>query len=285
MTINRQALITRRFPDIVQSYTARDCILYALGLGLGNDPLSMPELRHVYEQGLEALPTMATVIGQPGFWIGEASTGIDAARVVHGAQSLDLVRPMPVAAEMRGRSRIVDVVDKGASVGAAITVLTELQDTTQGDLVARLTSILIARGNGGFGGGGSPPSTKGAAEIPNGMQADCSIDRVLPAQSALIYRLSGDLNPLHVDPAAALAAGFGRPILHGLALFGVAGFSLMQIGMPSRLRSLSCRFSAPAFPGERVRTEIWTSGTTCFFRTSVLERGIVVLDRGRAAFE
>ena len=282
MTIDPHALIVRRFPDVVQSYTAKDCILYALGLGLGQDPLSTAELRHVYERGLEALPTMATVIGQPGFWVDDADTGIDAPKVVHGAQSLDLMRPMPVVAQMRGRSRILEILDKGAGRGALISVLTELHDAAD-DIVARLTSTLFCRGDGGFGGASMSSATEVPVEIPS-RPADRSLDRSLPHQSALIYRLSGDLNPLHVDPAAARAAGFDRPILHGLALFGVAGFSLAQIRRASRLKSLSCRFSAPVFPGESVRTEIWTSGNTCFFRTSVPERGIVVLDRGRAVF-
>lgn len=284
LTIDRQALITRRFPEIFQSYAARDCILYALGLGLGADPLSADELHYVYERGLKALPTMATIVGQPGFWVGDPDTGIDAAKVVHGAQSLELFRPMPVAADMIGRSHILDIVDKGVGRGALVSVLTELHDSADGNVVARLIGTLFCRGDGGFAGPVVRAVAEPAIEWPQ-RPADRSVERGVPAQAALIYRLSGDLNPLHADPAVARAVGFNRPILHGFALFGIAGFCMAQIEPRASLKSLSCRFVNPVYPGETLQTEVWESGGAYLFRINVRERGITVLDRGHARFE
>lgn len=284
MAIDYQSLLARAFPERRQSYDGRDCILYALGLGLGSDPLAPAELAHVYEAGLQALPTMATVIGQPGFWIAEPDTGIDHSRVVHGEQSLVVHAPLAAAGELVGRTRIVDIVDKGAGRGALLRLRTQLHDALTDRLQSTLVSTIFCRGDGGFGG---PAGTAPAAEPMPETVPDHRVLRPIPMQAALIYRLSGDLNPLHADPAAAILAGFDRPILHGLATYGLAGFALQQARGQrdaASLQALSCRFTAPIFPGETLRTDIWRSGDDMIFRSVAVERDVVVLDRGRASF-
>lgn len=285
MAIDYTRLMAREFAEKTHSYSWRDTVLYALGLGLGSDPTDLNELRFVYEKDLQALPTMAVVLGHPGFWISEPDTGIDFRKVVHGEQSLIIHTPMPAEGVLIARNAVDDIVDKGEGRGALLRVRRDLIDQKTGILQSTQVMSMFCRGDGGFGGPSSgKPQPDGA--IPD-RRPDISVTRVIPPQAALIYRLSADLNPLHADPRVAEAAGFPRPILHGLATFGIAGYSLLAgIGNreASSLRELSCRFSAPVFPGETLRTDIWVSGNEATFRCTAIERDKVVLDRGRVLF-
>ncbi len=280
--IDPAKLLSLTIPDIAQTYGAKDTILYALGVGLGLDPTNEQELAFVYEHGLKALPTMATVLGYPGFWIRNLDTGIDWVKVVHGEQGVVIHRPIPPHGRVLGHTRVTDVIDKGEGRGALVMNERTIVDQDSGAVLATLTQTAFCRGDGGFGGDArpSPPAHRMPERPP-----DLVCDLPTSPQSALIYRLSGDDNPLHADPAVARAAGYKQPILHGLATFGLAGYAIVRSVCgydPSRLVSISGRFSAPVYPGEVIRTEMWRDGAIVSFRARVEARDVVAFNHGRA---
>lgn len=283
MAIDYSSLMARPLPERTHRYTWRDSVLYSLGLGLGSNPTDADELQFVYENGLKTLPTMPVILGHPGFWISESDTGIDYRKVVHGEQSLVIHAPLPVEGSFIARNTVDEIIDKGEGRGAILRVRRDLFDEATGVLQSTQVMSMFCRGDGGFGG---PSAGKSQPEVAIPDTApDVSITRAIPAQAALIYRLSADLNPLHADPAVAEAAGFPRPILHGLATFGVAGFAVLAGAAgadPAALREIGCRFSAPVFPGETIRTDMWIDDAIVAFRCTAIERDKVVLDRGRA---
>ena len=282
MAIVYDKLLALKIPDIEHSYTDRDTILYALGIGLGHDPLNAHELDFVYEKNLKPLPTFAAVLGYPGFWIRDLPTGIDWVRLVNGEQGITLHRPLTPQGTVIGRTRIVEVIDKGAGKGALVYTERKVTDKASGALIATVTQTTFCRADGGFG--GPPRESPPLHPIPE-RPPDMVCDLPTRPEAALIYRLSGDRNPLHVDPAVAAAAGFPRPILHGLATFGVAGHAVLKSVCgydPSRLVWLAGRFSAPVFPGETMRTEIWRDGAAVSFRAHVLERNVLAMNNGHA---
>ena len=288
--IDYASLKARKFPDVEQAYTKKDTMLYALGLGFGHDPMDEDQLRFVYEKHLLALPTMAVVLGYPGFWMKDPDSGIDWVRLVHGEQALTVHKPLPVAGTVIGRTRIKALVDKGQGKGALVFQERTLHDKASGDLLATLEHLTFCRADGGFSekegngpkGGDLPPPQKPA--VPE-TAPDKVCDLPTLPQAALIYRLCADDNPLHAEPAVAKAAGFPQPILHGLATYGVAGHAIIKTFCgydASKLRSLSLRFSAPVFPGETIRTELWKDGNRVRFRARAVQRDIVVLSHGTA---
>jgi acyl dehydratase len=286
MAIDYARLMNWRFPPVRHTLTRNDCILYALGVGLGFDPLDAAQLRFLYEDRLAALPTMAAVLAYPGYWVKDPATGIDWLRVVHGEQAITLHRPLPVEGELVGRSRVTGIVDKGAGKGAVLYSERRISDAATGELYATLAMSAFCRGDGGFAKPGGAPSGPGWAAHPIPERAaDAICDLPTVPQQALLYRLNGDYNPLHADPAVARAAGFERPILHGLCTLGIAGHALLRTCCdydPARMRSLALRFSAPVFPGETIRTEMWRDGGIVSFRARAVERDVVVLNNGRA---
>nr|WP_281783660.1 MaoC/PaaZ C-terminal domain-containing protein [Sinimarinibacterium flocculans] len=268
-------------------YTARDTILYALGLGVGaDDPLAEHTLRYVYEERLQALPTMAVVIAYPGFWLKEPQYGVDWKRVLHGEQSLELHRPLPIEADVVSRLRIEEIYDKGADKGALLLSSREIVDAGSGERYATLRSSAFLRGDGGCGGPreGAPKPHLVPARAP-----DLSVFNATREDQALIYRLSADYNPLHIDPDVARAAGFERPILHGLCSYGVIGraaLGALCAHDATRFRQLDVRFSAPVYPGETLRTDIWHQGPgRAALRARVQERDVVVVDNGLFVYE
>ena len=286
MTIEYQRLKNWPFEDVVQRYAAKDSILYALGVGLGEDPTDPQELKFLYEDGLKALPTLAVVLSRPGFWVRDPRSGVDWKKVLHGEQGLILHRPLPPEGEVKSRTRIDEIVDKGAGKGALIYSSRTLVDTSDGQPICTLTSTTFCRGDGGFGGPSGPsPAPRPIPETA----PDLTLDLPTSPRAALIYRLSGDYNPLHADPAVAKAAGFPKPILHGLGTYGVAGHAVLRLLCnydPSRLTRFDVRFSAPVFPGETIRTEIWRTGAgQAAFRARVVERDVVVLNNGYAEYK
>ncbi len=282
MPIVYEKLLALKIPDVEHTYGPKDTMLYALGVGLGLDPTDEQQLAFVYEKNLKALPTMAVVIGYPGFWAKELDTGIDWVKVVAGEHTLVLHKPLKPAGRVTSRTRVVEIVDKGMGKGAIVYSERTIDDRASGERIATIMQTTFCRGDGGFGG----PSREQRPVHPIPERApDLVCDLPTRPEAALIYRLSADPNPLHADPAVAKAAGFPRPILHGLATFGVAGHAILKslCGYdPARLTAIAGRFSAPVFPGETIRIEMWRDGGLVSFRARVVERDVVALNNGRA---
>jgi len=256
-------------------------MLYALGIGMGQDPMNLDELPFVYESGLKGVPTMATCMA----WGGGPSVGdmgINYMLVVHGEESVEIHKPLPTEATIATDGKVLGVFDKGEGKGAVIVIETTMSDAKNGDKLATLTSSIFARGDGGFGGPseGAPTPHKVPDRTP-----DASLDFATKEDQALIYRLSGDRNPLHADPAIAKMAGFPRPILHGLCTYGItcravmAAFADMD---PARIKSHAIRFSSPVFPGETITVDLWRDGDVVSFEARVKERDVVVAKNGKS---
>jgi acyl dehydratase len=282
MAIVYDKLMALKIPDAEHSYGVKDTMLYALGVGLGHDPVDREQLDFVYEKNLKALPTFACLLGYPGFWVRDLDTGIDWVRIVNGEQGFTLNAPVKPRGSVIGRTRIVECIDKGAGKGAVVYTERKITDKASGELVATVTQTTFCRADGGFGGPPreSPPLHKTPERTPDLV---CDLDT--RPEMALVYRLSADLNPLHADLDVAKAAGYPRPILHGLGTFGVVGHALLRSVCdydPSRLTAMGGRFSAPVFPGETIRTEIWRDGAVVSFRALVPERNVVAMSNGRA---
>ncbi len=277
MAIDYDKLLNFPIPEVRQTLTRRDTAFYALSIGFGQDPMDRRQLAFVdHRRDLEAVPSMAVVLCHPGFWLGDPRTGVDAVRVVHGEQEIALHRALPVEGTLVGRTRVTAIVDKGPGKGALLYSEKQLRDGA-GTLVATTRSTSFLRGDGGFG--GPPGPVKVPHPMPDGAP-DMAVDLATRPEQALYYRLNGDDNPLHADPDVAARAGFPRPILHGLCTLGVVTHALLR-GLAgyrvSALSALKLRFSAPVYPGETIRTEIWRSGA---FRARVVERDTVVVNNG-----
>lgn len=281
-----ERLLQYKIPEVEHTLTPRDTMLYALGVGLGADPMDEKQLRFVTEKNLAALPTMAVILAAPHAWVRKTGTGFGT-KTVHGEQMLVLHKPLPVEGVLVGVPKLVSVIDKGVedgkNRGAVIATERKVYDKKSGDLLSTLVSTSFCRGDGGFGGPVGPSRQPHALpETPP--QLTCDLP-TLP-QAALIYRLSGDYNILHSDPSHAQKVGFPRPILHGLCTFGVAGHALLKTLCdydPALFKSMEARFSAPVYPGETLRTEMWNNGGVVSFRCTVPARdNVVVLNNGRA---
>jgi len=282
MPIDYATLKAWPFPEIEHPYAAKDVILYALGLGIGGDPVDAAQLRFVYEQNLQVVPGFAVVLGHPGFWVMDPRTGLDSKKVLNAQQGVEIFKPLPAAGRVIARNRVDEIVDKGHGKGAIIYTCRDIFDSDRNELIARVTQTVLCRGDGGFGGPVTQPRPA-AQPVPEEAAQIC-FDWKTPPQAGLIFRLCGDANPLHADPSVARDAGFARPILHGAAAFGIASYAAVHAlceGQPARLRNLDVRFSAPVFPGETIRCEFWRHGRgTARLRARVVERDCVVLDRG-----
>lgn len=288
MTIDYDRLKAWPFDDIAQTSTPRDLMLYALGLGLGADPDDVAQLRYVYEEDLRVLPTFGFSLGHPGVWMKHPDAGVDWRRTLNGELDVQFLRPLPASGRTIARNRVHEIVDKGQGKGALLYMKREAFDADSKALLCSTMQTVFCRGDGGFGGPVRQSLPSSPAQVPD-RAPDFSIDRKTFALIALIYRLSGDYHPIHADPKAAREAGLGKPILHGAATFGIACYAMVQAlcdGEPERLRRLTCRFSAPVFPGETVRTDLWkTAPGTAVFRASALERGVTILTRGYAEYD
>lgn len=280
--MNLERLVTRVFPDIRAGYTQRDTMLYGLGVGACVDPMNPEDLRFVYEADLQALPSMSSVLAHPGFWIKEPELGLNWVKLVHAEQRFELDAPLPAQGEVIGRYRVTGVVDKGPDKGALMYFEKALH-APNGDRLCTVRMTYFFRGDGGCGNWGQPDPE--LAPVPEGAPSG-AVEIVTSPLAALIYRLSGDYNPLHADPALARKAGFDRPILHGLCTYGVACQSLVRSvcgNDASRLRTMAARFTKPVLPGETLRTEYWQGADGGIrFRCVAVGRNEVVLDRGTA---
>lgn len=258
-------------PPAVQTVGAKDAILYALSVG-------HTDLEAIYEAALRPVPTLANIIAHPGPWM--KALGVDWSRVVHAEHRLVLHRAIPIGVPLESRTRMLAVADRGADKGMFASFERIIHDQASGEPVATIIQVNGCRGDGGCGSAGTPPEPlpRPPAEDP-----DAVLDVAIPPMAAALYRLNGDLNPLHIDPAVAARGGFPRPILHGLCTFGHASRAIGQ--MAASPDAIAARFSAPFFPGETLRTEIWHRDGQVRFRARALERDTVVLDCGVASMK
>jgi len=287
--LNYDAVKNWDFGSIVQTYTERDSMLYALGLGIGADAVDGGQLQYVYEKDLRTVPTMATVLGSPGFWWRDTRTRVDWVKLVHGEQAIRVFKPLPTAPTVVAHNRVMSITDKGAGRGAIAVIKREIRDQSSGELLAEVVHGSFLRGDGGYSaasGGGPAPSDPGPPALPAPPDGAPHLEVELATleQQALIYRLSGDYNPLHADPDVARAAGFNRPILHGLCTYGMAAHAVLR-GVTgydaSRIRSFAVRFTAPVIPGETIRFQLWERDSSSFhLRARVDARDVVVLNNG-----
>jgi len=283
--MNLERLLAYRIPAATSTATPRDAMLYALGVGVGDRPEHPNDLQFVFENGLKMLPSQVNVLCHPGAWMRDPGLEIDWVKLLHGEQGFEILKALRPGQTYLGETRVTGVLDKGAGKGAMLFVrkeLHEVQDGRRGALVATIDSTYVLRGDGGCG------STVAEAPVPHALPdraPDAFVALPTLARAALIYRLSGDHNPIHADPEVARKAGFERPILHGLCSLGVATRAVLRAccdDEPERLRSLKLRFSSPVYPGETLVTELWRDGAVVSFRTRVAERDVVVLNNGRA---
>ncbi|MBF9033741.1 3-alpha,7-alpha,12-alpha-trihydroxy-5-beta-cholest-24-enoyl-CoA hydratase [Rhodobacterales bacterium HKCCE2091] len=281
--LDYDTVMTWTFPDVRQSYSERDTILYALGLGFGHDPMDADALGFLLEDRLTAFPTMSVVLGGPGPWMTDPRTGIDWIRSLHGEQGIRIHRPLPSSGTVIGRNRVVDVIDKGEGRGALLMLERDVIDEATDELIATRTSTSFLRGDGGCG---APAKAQPVPHAVPDRAPDIRHEMTTRPEAALIYRLSGDWNPIHADPEKARKAGFDRPILHGLCTYGMIGRALVATvcgNDTARLKEFGGRFSAPAYPGETIRVDIWDEGDGAYgFEARVTDRDIVIFKNGLA---
>lgn len=262
--------------------TADAAILYALGVGLGADPTDRAELAFLDERALSVLPTMAMVLGVRPDYLTDPAYGVDLKTMLHGESGLVLHRPIPSGRRVKAEARIERILDRGAEKGAATYFANTIIDAETGTLIAETSGCFIMRGNGGFGGPSGPAPA--SAPVPD-RAPDLSLDIPTLPQAGLIYRLSGDRNPLHIDPDLARKVGFQRPILHGLAGFGIAGHGVLKLLCdhdPARFKALRLRYSAPIYPGETIRLDLFRLQRGHYaLRCTALGRDVVVLNNGQ----
>lgn len=260
MGIDRSAALAAA-PSVREvSWTERDVLLYHLGIGAGGHPMDQDELTWVYEKNLRVLPTFAMVAGQgvsagtirpPGMNL--PGIDIDLRKILHGGQSLTMHGPIPASGSAVLSSRVADVWDKGK---AAVIVLEQAAADPDGNPLWTSEMQIWARGAGGFGGPSGPDAS---ACAPDREPAEVLTSRTTPSQ-ALVYRLSGDMNPLHADPDFAARAGFDRPVLHGLATYGLVCKAVVDSildGDAGAVQTFSARFAGSIYPGETIETSVW----------------------------
>ena len=278
MTLDYNSLMVLSSTDVPCNYEDRDALLYALGVGFGGDPLHQKELQYVVETlGRCTVPTMAAALPNLDFM---QNCGWDYRQVLHREQKLELYRPLPMAAELLMSSRVSSVFDRGPGRGAVITVTTDARLLRNDTAMFTVESTLIARADGDFGG---PAGTLADPhELPQ-REPDLSCDIAIRPDQALLYRLFGDRNPLHADPAAAGAAGFDSPILHGLCTYGIACRAVLKTICDydfTLITGFQARFSAPVFPGDILTTDMWQDRNIISFRCRVKGRESIVLNNG-----
>jgi acyl dehydratase len=274
-------------PPQLFTWTDRDTLLYALGVGAGTDDLAFTtENSHDVEQ--QVLPTYAVIACSP-FAAATRIGSFDFSRLLHGSQSIRVFRPLPPSGRLSVVSEVADIQDKGEGKNAVVMLKATGSDPDTGQAVAESLSTLVIRGEGGFG--GRPGQRPQAQAIPE-REPDARVALPTRQDQALIYRLSGDRNPLHSDPWFAQLAGFPKPILHGLCTYGVAGRALVAElggGDAARVTAVGARFTSPVFPGETLTTSIWrTGGGRAVFRTEAAgpdgSDSRLVLEDGEAEF-
>ena len=260
MSFDAERLRHWQVPTVHQTLTRKDTALYALTTGFGLDPMDRAVLPFVdpNHPDLRASPSMPLVLGYPGSWISHPELEVDMPRMLHLDQTIELIGPVPVEGEIEGRTEVIDVIDRGE--GRGVLVPHERILTCDGTPFARLMQTVLLRSEGGFAPtpGTIPPRRRVPESAP-----DHSIAFALPNNAALLYRLNGDMNPLHSDPDVAARGGFAQPIMHGMGTFGFATRHIVSIICnhdAGRLSRIGMRFTSPAYPGEGLILDIWESG-------------------------
>jgi acyl dehydratase len=262
---------------VKKSWTSKDGLLYAIGVGAGNDelPFTTENTKDVPQR---ILPTFAVIIGGGGAPFNKIGS-FNPAMLVHGEQGIELLDEIPAEGEIESTGRVSAIWDKGK--GAVVEMECESVDKS-GNVVMRTMMSAFIRGEGDFG-GERGPSVK--FEAPT-RTADHEVTYETRIDQALTYRLSGDRNPLHSDPSFAKMGGFDTPILHGLCSYGFTGRALLHSlcgGDPARFKSMDARFSKPVIPGDALTVSMWVDGQECTFQTKN-QNADVVIDQGRMTF-
>lgn len=280
MTLIYDELMATTVVDLPLSYSDTESILYALSVGLGRDPLNTKELPYVYEQDvqLRTVPSFASVLVPDMF---PPDLGWDFSQVLHSEQRLQLYRPLPPAADLLINKRVFAAFDWGPRKGAVILFEAEGRLASDDTVLFTLGSTVMARGDGGFGG---PPGKGPKPHRAPRREPDLSCDFKTRDDQALLFRLTGDRNPLHVEPARAAEAGFAAPILHGMCTYGIACCAILKTICDydyTLITGFEARFSAPVLPGDTITTDMWQDGNIVSFRCTVKDRDSVVLRNGR----
>lgn len=286
MPIDYHNLHQWHFRPAAVRYCPNDCIRYALSLGMAQDPLDMQELQYAYEEGLRVVPTFLSTVGGSGPWFRDPRSGIQWLQMLHGEQRMRFHAVVPPGADLICRTRISHVVDKGAGRGALVVVQQDWADSQSGAPLATAQQVLFCRADGGFATARQPGDAplEALTGTPHRTPDQCIDMPTLPG-AALLYRLNGDHNPIHVLPHAARQVGFERPILHGLCTYGMAARALLKWGCtndPARLESIAARFSSPVFPGETLSVRLWFEQDLVRFGVWAKERDALVLSHGVA---
>lgn len=269
------------------SWSARDTAIYNLGIGFGHAAIDDPRLlSYVTEEAAIAFPTMAGAVNMDSNPLFRPAYGIDLAGMLHGEEAIEILRPLPAAANIVTTIEIENLWDRGAEHGAILRMRRTLADAVDGATLAVVRSTLMLRSNGGFGGSaeGSPRALPNPQRPPDG-----AATAVTRPEQALLYRLTGDRNPLHSDPEVAFRAGFARPILMGLCSFGIIARMLTTAlveGDGSRMRMFSVRFADVVYPGDTLQIAWWRLNEGSYaFEARVAERDALVLSGGRVRFD
>jgi acyl dehydratase len=280
MPINPEAVGSKGDP-VEHSWTEKDVMLYALGVGADTNELQFTT-ENTTDTPLRVLPTMAVVLGVGSFGVMGKIGTFNPAMLVHGEQAIELYDEIPTAGTVSTVGEVTGIWDKGK--GAVVVLESLSTDTSTGKPLFKTRMSAFIRGEGGWGGDRGP---SGPTNVPPERAPDHEVSYRTRTDQALIYRLSGDRNPLHSDPAFAAMGGFDRPILHGLCTYGFTGRALLHAlcdGDPARFRSMEGRFSSPVFPGEALTVKMWRDGSSAVYQTYG-EDGRVVIDAGRVTFE
>ena len=272
MPIDLNTALGAQLPSQDFSWTASDVALYALGVGAAGDPMDTAGLEYVHDTAPKVLPSFATVAATMNVTeaprVSFPGVEIDLAKVVHGSQSVRLHRPIPADGTATTTTKIAEIQDKGS---AAVIIQESETVSADGEKLWTSRSGIFARGEGGFGG---ERGTSEKVEYPE-READHTLEVATLPQQALIYRLCGDRNPLHSDPAFAEAAGFPRPILHGLCSYGLVLRAVVDEvlgGDVTRVHGYGVTFGGIFFPGETMRIRVWQEGTQLLVAATVVER-------------
>jgi acyl dehydratase len=278
MPINPEAVGAKGAPS-KRSWTSKDALLYAVGIGAGSD-----ELQYTTENtkniDQKVFPTFAVIVGGGGIPMREVGS-FNPTLMVHGEQGIELLSEIPAEGEIESVGECKAIYDKGSA--AVLEFTSESKNVATGEVLLRTRTSLFCRGEGGWG-GDRGPSEK--IQFPS-RTSDQQVSYTTREDQALTYRLSGDRNPLHSDPSFAAMGGFEKPILHGLCTYGFTGRGLLNEicgGDAGRFKSMNARFSQPVFPGDTLTVSIWVDGSEALFKTTNQD-GDVVIDQGVFRFE